>query len=44
MAAVEKGKEFREQDGEPTDPEELKRRHREMSEAWREAVAGFKNA
>lgn len=40
MAGVEKGREFREQDGEPTDPEELKRRYKEMSEkmseAWRE--------
>lgn len=44
MAAVEKGREFREQDGEPTDSEELKRRHKEMSKAWRQAIAGFKNA
>lgn len=44
MAAVEKGKEFREQDGEPTDPDELKRRNEEISKAWREAIQGFKNA
>lgn len=44
MAAVEKGKEFREKDGEPTDPDELKRRHREAREEWRQAIQGFKNS
>lgn len=44
MAAVEKGKEFTEQDGEPTDPDELKRRHEEVAKKWQESVKGFKNA
>jgi hypothetical protein len=35
MAAVEKGREFCEQDGEPTDPEELKRRHEEIAQRMR---------
>jgi hypothetical protein len=43
MAAVEKGKEFREQDGEPTDPEEIRRRHKEVSAAMAEAMKGFKS-
>jgi hypothetical protein len=30
MAAVEKGKEFMEEDGEPTDPEELRKRYEEF--------------
>lgn len=44
MAAVEKGKEFMEKDGEITDPVELKRRHEEITKAWQEATQGFKNA
>lgn len=44
MAAVEKGREFREQDGEHTDPDEIKRRHEEVTKAWLEALTGFKNS
>lgn len=43
IAAVEKGKEFREQDGEPTDPDELKERHEELVKKWLGAIQGFKN-
>ena len=43
MAAVEKGKEFREKDGEPTDPEELQRQHKEMTEEWLKCIQGFKS-
>lgn len=34
MAAVEKGKEFREQDGEPTDPATLREQSRKMMAEW----------
>ena len=39
MAAVEKGKEFMEQDGETVDPEELKRDYNERTEMMRRELA-----